>query len=276
MRKAEDVMRRRYPSYHAPFEVARAWLREGGPCQTDALDVLTWLRERYAHVLSIGNELVLALMEKGRTAEALAELARLGRQFPEVDEETRCRWGRVYKQEGDRAWHAADLVTAEGRYHQALEQYDIGYGLRQGHYPGINQATLLLLLAAVARQRNEDGRSIDYLRRAEAVADDVVARRDRWSKDLPDDNIWHPATAGEASLLKRRWADAAGHYHAALAERGVQPFHRHTIGKQARRILRAWSLLDVRPEPPFDPDALFGPPPASTRVPTSSQPLERD
>ncbi|MBI1917938.1 MAG: hypothetical protein HYS12_24860 [Planctomycetes bacterium] len=261
MSGAEEVMRRRYPSYHMPFEIARSWLREGGPRQADALDLLTRLRQRYAHVLAIGNELVLALMENGRPAEALAELARLERQFPEVDEETRCRWGRVYKQEGDRAWHAGDLISAEGRYHQALEQYDIGYGLRQGHYPGINRATLLLLLAALARQRNEDVRSIDYLRRAEAVADDVLARRDHWSKDLPDDNIWHPATAGEASLLKRRWADAAGQYRAALAEPGVQPFHRHTIGKQARRILRAWSLLDVQPDAPFDADALFGPAP---------------
>src|SRR4051812_19512589 len=107
-----DVMQRLYPSYHTPYEVARAWLREGEGRKSDALDLLTWLRKKYPHVLAIGNELVLALLESDRHAEALAELARLERQFPEVDEETRCRWGRVYKQEGDRAWRDNDLVTA--------------------------------------------------------------------------------------------------------------------------------------------------------------------
>jgi hypothetical protein len=258
---AADVMRRRYPSYHKPFEVARGWLREGGPRRADALALLAALRQKYPYVLAVGNELVLALLENDRHADALAELARLGQQFPEVDEETRCRWGRVYKQEGDRAWQSGDLVNAENRFLQALEQYDLGYALRQGHYPGINKATLLLLLAAVARQRHEGERSLAYLRRAEEAADDVLARRGAWPHDLPDDNVWHPATAGEAYLLKRRWADAAAQYTAALTAPGVQPFHRASVGTQARRILRAWDRLEVRPDA-FDPDTLFGPAPA--------------
>jgi hypothetical protein len=132
--------------------------------------------------------------------------------------------------------------------------------LRHGHYPGINQATLLLLLAALARQRKEDTRSLNYLRQAEAAADDVLARRAHWPKDFPDDNIWHPATAGEANLLKRNWPEAASQYGAALGAANVRPFHRQSIGKHARRILDALAFLDVRPEPPFDnPDALFGP-----------------
>jgi hypothetical protein len=154
---------------------------------------------------------------------------------------------------------SGDLVTAESRFLQALDEYKRGYALRRGHYPGINQATLLLLLAALARQRKEDTRSLNYRRRAEAVADDVLARREHWPKDFADDDVWHPATAGEAHLLKRNWREAAGHYTAALGAANARPFHRQSIGKQARRILEALALLDVRPESPFDkPDTLFG------------------
>jgi len=253
------VLRRPYPSYHKPLEIARGWLRDGTH-QSDALELLTMLRSKYAHVLAIGNELVLALLENDRHAEAMAELGRLDRQFQEVDEETRCRWGSLYKREGDRAWKDGDLVTAENRYLQALEEYKRGYALRHGHYPGINKATMLLLLAALARQRKGDPRSLDYLHRAEVAADDVLARRDHWPKDFADDNIWHLATVGEAYLLKRNWPEVASHYAAALGTTNAQPFHRQSIGKQARRILDALALLDVLPEPPFDdPDDFFGP-----------------
>jgi tetratricopeptide (TPR) repeat protein len=255
---AQEVMRSSYPSYHKPFEIARAWLREGSVRRADALALLSFLRQKYAHVLAIANELVLALLESDRATEALAELARMERQFSEVDEETRCRWGRIYKQAGDRAWQAGDLVTAEEHFLRALKQYDLGFGLRQGHYPGINKATLLLLLAAVARQRRKDERSVEYLRQAEATADAVVAGRASWPSDLSDDNIWHEATLGEAALLKRKWSEAVGHYETAVGKGNVQPFHRHSIGKQARRILDAWAQLDVRPEPPVDVEGLFG------------------
>jgi hypothetical protein len=262
MTLASDVLRRPFPSYHKPLETARAWLRDGTH-QSDALELLTLLRSKYAHVLAIANELVLALLENDRQAEAMVELGRLDRQFQEVDEETRCRWGSLYKREGDRAWKDGDLVTAENRFLQALEEYKRGYTLRHGHYPGINQATLLLLLAALTRQRKEDSRSQNYLRQAEAVADDVLARRHKdkgWPTDFADDNIWHPATAGEVNLLKRNWSEAASQYAAALRAANVQPFHRQSIGKQARRILEALTLLDMRPEPPFDnPDDFFGP-----------------
>lgn len=262
MSLAGDVLRRPYPSYHQPLATARAWLRDGTHA-ADALELLALLRSKYAHVLAIGNELVLALMENKHPDEAMTELGRLERQFQEVDEETRCRWGSLYKREGDRAWQAGDLVTAESHFLQALEEYGRGYELRAGHYPGINRATLLLLLAALARQRQDGGRSVAYLREAEEAAAEVLARREArpgWPKDYADDNIWHAATAGEANLLRRNWPEAAVQYAAALGAKNVQPFHRQSIGTQARRILDAWARLDVRPEPPFDnPDAVFGP-----------------
>ena len=102
----EEVMRRGFPSYHRPLELARAWLREGETRRADALALLTQLRKKYPHVLAIGNEFVLALLEKGDSGAALEELSRLERQFRDIDEETRSRWGRMYKETGDRAWQS--------------------------------------------------------------------------------------------------------------------------------------------------------------------------
>jgi hypothetical protein len=252
-----SVMHLRYPSYHQPLEIARSWLRDGQH-RADALELLTLMRQKYAHVVAIGNELVLALLENDQPEKALGELEKLKQQFPEVNEEMRCRWGRIYKEQGDRAGREGEPGLAETWYRNALEEYDRGYDLRQGHYAGINKATMLLLLAALARQRHADARSVEYLREMEAMAEEVLARAP-WPVRLPDDNIWHPATAGEAYLLKRDWSEAAQRYRAALGQANVQPFHQQSMGKQAKRILEAWALLDVQPEPPLDNvEAMFG------------------
>jgi hypothetical protein len=253
-----NVLRRLYPSFHPQLACARDWLREGGPRKEDALVLLKGLRQRYPHVLAVGGELVLALLEAGQFAEARADLAGLERQFLNLDEETRCRWGRYYKDAGDRAWREEDLDRAEQNYLEALRQYELGHGLRQGHYPGINRATLLLLLAALAWQRQDD-RCHSFSQQADRAADELLSQRAQWSRELPDDHIWHPATAAEAYLLKRNWAEATEQYRVALAAEDVLPFHRASMGKQARRILDAWRRLAVPVGPEFDANALFGP-----------------
>ncbi len=63
------------------------------------------------------------------------------------------------------SWQDEDLDRAEQHYLEALRQYDLGYGLRNGHYPGINKATLLLLLAALGWQRRQDVRCDVYLQK---------------------------------------------------------------------------------------------------------------
>jgi hypothetical protein len=247
----EAVASHPYPSFHTPYQVARSWLREEGR-RADALALLVLLRRRYPHVLTIGNELVLALLESGRQGEAMAELRRLESQFDEVDEETRCRWGRVHKEAGDRAWEDRNPARGERCYREALTQYTRGHALRQGHYPGINRATVLLLLAALARDQQDEARSSALLLEADNAARQLLDRRDEWPRESSDDNIWHAATAGEAYLLTRRWPDAEGEYRAALAEPNVEPFHRQSMMRQARRIRDAWRRLGVQPEPPFD------------------------
>jgi hypothetical protein len=248
----DKVTEHLFTSYHHPLELARSWLREGGDRLKDALALLKVLRERYKHVLAIANDLVLALIETGDEREATAELERIKAQFPLVNEETRGRWGKLHKLAGDRARENNDFVRAEECYLFALQEYQKGYEIRFGHYPGINVPTILVILAALAHQRQNDAKSAQYQQQAIAAAEELLRRRGDWPKDLSDDNIWHAATAGEALLLQKKWADAACQYKAALSESNVQPFHRKSISDQVQRVLDAWAKLGERPEAPYD------------------------
>ncbi len=247
MNDTRKVLEQAYPSYHRPLEIAREWVRAGGTQLAEGISVLQGLRKRHCYALVIGQELVFALLQAGRQPEAVKELDDLERQFTEVDEETLCRRGRCYKEAAEAAWKANDLVAAEELYRRALACYSQAYEREHGHYSGINKATVLLMLAAVARERGKAEESGAFQRQAEAQAHELLARRDKWQKKFSDDNIWHLATAAEAHLLIRQWAEAEQAYRRALAEPNVTPFHRETTGKQARRILDAVRRIGVEP-----------------------------
>jgi hypothetical protein len=253
---ATDVGQRRYPSYHAPFEVARHWLRSGAR-REEALALLRRLAENYGHVLAIQAELVLALIESELENEAEEALRRFMKELPGPHEELQCRFGRLKRRSGDRQWKQGQWVAAANRYGDALRHYQAGYEVRRGHYPGINVATLHLLLAALAHLQGQTGGT--HLRQAKAIAKQVLDSRAGWPHDYPDDVIWHAATAGEAQLLRQHWTEAAHEYGAAQAELGIQPFHRRSMREQVQRILDAYEVLGVACPPPFDDlDSLFG------------------
>ncbi len=158
MNKAEEILKRPYPSYHPPLELARQWVRAGGEQRQEAVNLLQRLRERYKPVLAIGQELVFALLQEGRQADAEAQLDELDHQFAELDEETLCRRGRCRKEAAGAALAANDLSHTEAQYRLALHCYGQAYELRHSHYPGINKATILLLLAAVTLARQAGGK----------------------------------------------------------------------------------------------------------------------
>ena len=90
-----ELMRRRHPGYNLPLQTASEWLRSSDPGRrADAIVLLRHLREYFPHALPVGNELVLALLEQGREAEALAELRLLEGRFRVLDDEARGRFGR--------------------------------------------------------------------------------------------------------------------------------------------------------------------------------------
>jgi tetratricopeptide (TPR) repeat protein len=238
-------------------------VRSGGELRREAVVVLQELRKRYRSVLAIGHELVFALQEEGRNAEAVAELDALDRQFVEVDEETLCRRGRCAKDAADVALKAKDLVQAEELYRRALACYAAAYTLPGTHYSGINKATVLLLLAGVVQARDRPEEGCGLAEQARLQADDLLAWHARWPRKYDDDNIWHAATLGEVYLLRREWQEAERAYRRALAEPNVKPFHRETTGRQARRIIEAWRRLHGESDAAeFPLDTLFAPPAA--------------
>ena len=123
-----------------------------------SVTLLEGLMKRYPHVLAIGQELVLALLECKDDERAEAVLGQLDRRFTNMDEETLCRWGRLFKDQGDAyvrlLWsdpdgRPADPEMARVFYKKSIERYDQAYRIRSGHYPGINKATLLLILGTL-------------------------------------------------------------------------------------------------------------------------------
>ncbi len=253
--------------YDALLERARLWRLSGRrPEQEQAVQLLAGLAERYPLTLEIGQELVLALADLGRAHEAQQALDDLERRLRNPNEELLCRWGRIFKDEGDslnrhlppdlRAAGAAEgRATNDQRaddcYERALHKYDKAYGIRWGPYPGINKATLLLVRAALARAMGEELRAETGVRDAGALAAELLKRREKepWPDDQPDDHaVWHPATEAEARLLMHEWEEAAGLYRSIAAR--ARPQQRDAMRKQVRRILAAWDLLGVQDRGP--------------------------
>jgi len=269
MNNAEEILKRPSPSYYQPLELARKWVRTGGAQRQEAVKLLQGLRARYQHVLAIGQELVFALLQENRQADAEAELDELDHQFPELDEETLCRRGRCRKEAADTALAANDLSHAEAQYRLALDCYGQAYELRHSHYPGINKATILLLLAGVTLARGKPEECRDFQSQADTLARDLLARyeRNEWPTTFDDDNIWHLLTLSEVYLLLRQWSDAQRAYRRAFAESNVQPFHRETAGRQARRIRDTWRRLNGESDASeFPLEALFAPPSAGDKA----------
>ena len=149
----EQILKTPFPSYHKPLELARAWNRSGHEEERrKATRLLVGLRERYPHVLAIGQEYVLSLEEALEADRAEEVLKSLEKTFPNLDEELLCRWGRLFKDRGD-AYVRLPWSNPDGQppdpdlagqfYRKSLEKYEQAYRLRSGHYPGINAATLL-------------------------------------------------------------------------------------------------------------------------------------
>jgi tetratricopeptide (TPR) repeat protein len=267
----ERVIRTPFPSYHTPLDLARTMGRSRDHDEQDrAVRLLDGLAGRYPHVLAIEQERIFVLMAMGHPDRAEAELKRAEKEFPLLDEEFLCRWGRLFKDRGDA--HAAlvgssggqvDPALAERYYRKSLEKYDRAYEIRKGHYPGINKATLLLILGTLGpRPRDEIERVED--RESFDLAGRILEGSGRWRSEQPDDDaVWFPATIGEAHLLRREWRAAGESYRRALDARAVTGHARDTMRRQVVRILHCFEKLGLTPDHPFDDlGSLFSPIPA--------------
>jgi hypothetical protein len=271
----EAILAVPFPSYLRPLGWAHQWLCSGDPERKQAaVELLRRLYERYDHAVAVGQELVLALMESGPSARAEAEAAlqAIDARFAKLDEELLCRWGRFYKEYGDRylgvPWLAAAVAAppnpeeARPFYLLSLEKYTEARRLRQGHYPGINQATLLFLLGNLVRRAESASTTTvptRELAEAQALARRLLDGRDRWHEWLPNDrSVWHPATAAEAHLLLQEWDQAAREYRVAVANSQGAPRDFESMGRQAFRILLGWNAAGATiPESFTRLDTLF-------------------
>jgi class 3 adenylate cyclase len=159
-----------------------------------ACDVLAEGLEHWPDDVRLQQLLALALARSGATERANTILSRL-RKAGRVDEETLGLLARTHKDFADRA------VTPEERcehLRRAYEAYAEAYRLGGGHWPGINAATLALVLGR-ADQAAEFARAV-HDRCAEALA---AAGADRY---------WLLATLGEAALILGEWSRAEEWY----------------------------------------------------------------
>ena len=304
---AEVILKMPFPSYHRCLEEAKRLNRSGrdgdrpkaialldgpsreeGPPQQEGPPRQEGLRQRYPHVLAIGQELALALMECRRYDEAEAVLNDLEKTFMNLDEETLSRWGRLYKDRGDAyvrlPWSEPDglppdLDLAELFYRKSLAKYGQAYRIRSGHYPGINKATLLLILGSL-RPPVPGAAPRPEVQESAELAGKLLADRPRWPREEPDDEtVWHPATAGEAYLLSREWGLAEQSYREALRGPRLTARAREAMRRQVERIVMCFRNLGVAVGAPLDNPTTFfaeprgpAPPPAPAPAPPDQAP----
>jgi DNA-binding Xre family transcriptional regulator len=237
-------------SYDALLEKGRRWRdRYGQPEKAAAL--LAGLWGRYPLALELGQELALTQLEFD-SKQAEQTLRRVEGLLRNPNEELLCRWGRLYKDRGDRLnpllasagqspGPDRDAQRARQLYDLALKMYGRAYSqVRQGHYPGINMATLHLVCAALDHSMKDMVSSQQNQEAATSVAQALLDCRSQWPVDQPGDvTIWHPATEAEALVLLRKWSDAATLYHSIPAGKR----DRDSMRKQVDRLLSSWKQL---------------------------------
>ncbi|MBL8830545.1 MAG: DUF4071 domain-containing protein [Planctomycetaceae bacterium] len=237
------------PGYYWKLSVAQTWLwSDAAPQLRDAITLLTQLRRDYPHAMQIGTELALALIHNDQLSAAENLLRELAADWGAPDEELLCRWGRLYKDTGDKLWavhrhHEDHYPRICAAYERSLAHYEEAYAVRHGHYPGINVATLRLLVAsfkALPAQRDEDRQ------RSRQIALDLLQKRAHWPGNHDDDSFWHHATEGEAYLLLEQWDAAQQAYHRAFANTYCLPGRRVSIEQQLQRVFQAYERMGTQ------------------------------
>jgi len=243
---AEDLKAHRFISYEAPLEIAKRWRKSKDPGKTEEAEkLLIWLRDRFPHVMRIDEELVVVLLELQKVSQAVAVLKQLSAHLVEPSEEIISRWGRVFRGAGDAQIKLPDLAKsnaapqktptegeaslARSQYEKALEKYQEAYAIRKGHYPGVNVASLHLVLASLSDGAERES----HLRASRKVARDLLRTLGSWPSEQEDDNVWHLLTAAECHFLLGEFEKAKQAYRDARAQLNYKKFH----GESARKAL---------------------------------------
>ncbi len=167
-------------------------------------------------------------------AQALLERARATTEDPALLTEILSLRGRLWKDRYDRAngEHAGAIELAK----RARAEYLAAYALQRDPFPGINAATLSMLLGDRVAARD--------------LAREILSRLDAKASQC---NSWDHATAGEAELLLSHPDRAAEHYATAYAQApdgaGSVASMRRQLNLLARAIPEARDMLRLLPAP---------------------------
>ena len=216
-----------------PCARIRAHLERGAPWDAcDAFRENAPKIEGDAELIYLG---ALAHARAGATheAQALLDRARATTQDPALLTEILSLSGRLWKDRFDRAGGSTGAATFAER---ARSEYLAAYALRHDPFPGINAATLSMLLGERAAARDL----------ARAILAQLAAKPSPWSS-------WDHATAGEAELLLSQLDRATEQYATAYAQAqdaaGSVASMRRQVSLLARAIPEARDILKVLPAP---------------------------
>ena len=228
-----------YPCFRIPVAHAhRLWKDRQTPARLRrAMDMMKQAARRFVHAVPLLQEYALLLSETGRHEQALDVLG----QFEDLcrvfrDEQTLSRIGRSCKNLGDLALahHPVPFRELRGHpawqwYEAALRRYRQAFQISRDYYPGVNAATLALIVGL--RQESES-------LAAEAQA---ACRRQDLSALSSENRFWVLVSEGEASLLLGKSADAANYYEQAIS--ALQRGHRGMAQSAYNQVCRlAWAL----------------------------------
>jgi hypothetical protein len=217
----------------AAYARIRAHLERGAPW--DACDAFRESAPKFADDAEYIFLGALAHARVGATheSEVLLKRARAATQDAALLTEILSLSGRLWKDRFDRA---RDRAGAPELAQRARTDYLAAYALQHDPFPGINAATLSMLLDEPAAARDL----------AREILSRLAAKASPW-------NSWDHATAGEAELLLSRADRAAEHYATAYAQApggagGVASMRRQ-LNLLARAIPEARDILTLLPAP---------------------------
>jgi hypothetical protein len=207
-----------------------------------AYDVIAEGLKHWSTDVRLRQLLALAMARSGATNRAnslLLELLESGQQ----DEETISLLARTHK---DLWAQATDPEEKQRQLRLTAKRYEQAYQLSNSYYPGINAATMAMLLA------EED--------RAKAIARKVREQCLQKLKPLSErssDEYWLLATLGEVALILREWSEAEDWYTQAV-QVGQGRYGDLSSTQRNALLLGQYLEADIRRHQAMVPDSLCG------------------
>lgn len=240
------------PTYRDVLTEARAYRNEVHPQSLGrAEEILRRGLEDHPYALSLADELAHVLELQGKDDEVMEMLKDVKRRFLGGGEETLCRFGKLYKKRAARLRDAsplralASLEEAEKVYRQAFET-------SHSFYPRINQLTTRFLRASLLAKLGETSDGQAVLRTVREDAELLLKEPALWRPRLEDDNVWIPATEGEAHLLMENWPHAEASYAEARHEADSREYYLARMCAQVELLREGYRAFQIDVGPPFD------------------------